>query len=105
VWSTDAGAEDDDDDKEEEEAVILKGAFFSRTLTLATRFPDVINIFTCSFLFWGWRRDRRERIEKEQQITTNLSNIKHNTQKHLIFGVTKNRCRTIAPPMEHPRHR
>tara|TARA_B100001769_G_C21532183_1_gene304929 strand:+ start:43 stop:162 length:120 start_codon:yes stop_codon:yes gene_type:complete len=38
VWSTDAGAEDDDD-KEEEEAVILKGAFFSRTLTLATRFP------------------------------------------------------------------
>tara|TARA_Y100000746_G_scaffold170756_1_gene148096 strand:- start:1241 stop:1363 length:123 start_codon:yes stop_codon:yes gene_type:complete len=39
VWSTDAGAEDDDDDKEEEEAVILKGAFFSRTLTLATRFP------------------------------------------------------------------
>lgn len=48
MWSTDAGAEDDDDDKEEEEAVILKGAFFSRTLTLATRFPDVINIFTCS---------------------------------------------------------
>ena len=46
--STEAVAEDDDDDddKEEEEAVILKGAFFSRTLTLATRFPDVINIFT-----------------------------------------------------------
>jgi hypothetical protein len=98
VWSTDAGAEDDDNDKEEEEAVILKGAFFSRTLTLATRFPDVINIFTCSFLFGGWRRDRRERIEKEQRGH-------HNTQKHLIFGVTKNRCRTIAPPMKHPRHR
>ena len=46
------------------------------------------------FLFWGlW------------EGLTNLSNIKHNTQKHLIFGVTKNRCRTIAPPMEHPRHR
>ena len=49
--STEAVAEDDDDDdddkeEEEEEAVILKGAFFSRTLTLATRFPDVINIFT-----------------------------------------------------------
>ena len=64
----------------------------ARTLTLATRFPDVINIFTCSFLFGdGDGIDARE-LKKEQQITTNLSNIKHNTQKHLIFGVTKNRC-------------
>ena len=49
VWSTDAGAEDDDDDKEEEEAVILKGA---REPDTRNTFPDVINIFTCSFLFW-----------------------------------------------------
>ena len=46
--STDAGAEDDDDDDDKRRRRRRGGDIKrrARTLTLATRFPDVINIFT-----------------------------------------------------------